>query len=168
MLWFDRGGMDEAAYLDMTEKLGLKRPRVLGWAEAGKDLVVGLPDRLVLQRSGVWSQLRWVEVMSGGWDPVKSTLSWHCADHDGSIVLTMAGTMPEIFRERVQASIALAKSVELPDGGTATIYARHDPVCKRRELTWGVVPGASADTETPANKAFIQKALARFQAEYDN
>ena len=139
-------GIDELASF-----LG-RRPRVLAWARADGDLVAGLLDGLAVRESGAWGFTPWDEIEHGGWDGRE--LSWRGGDgRRRTFALTAPGRLPELFHERVQASILGQWPVRW-DGGSASVVLRRNPGLTDAPARWRVIasPGVAVDG-APARQA---------------
>lgn len=167
MLWFDRAGMPADLYDSLRTASGVGRPRVLAWAELADGAVVGLRDRLAVNRAGAWTNVHWDEVLSGGWDPVERKLRWTTEAGLGDVEIDEPGRLPELFRERVQASIVITHHAELTRGRTLAVSARRNPGDPRSEPRWVVSPGEGIDPTDPDDAAEIAAAVAEAQAEWE-
>lgn len=169
MLWFDRAGLDNDAYESLGREVGHARPRVLAWATTSDGVVVGLPDRLAVRSGEDWTQVPWSDVVSGGWDNQASALTWRLLDGTtGRAQIEEPGRLPELFRERVTASIVVSEHVDIP--GTArgvTVTARRNPSAPRSPLSWVAVPARGTDLSAPGVQAAADAAVARVKADYD-
>lgn len=144
------------------------RRRVLASGRSALGQVLGLADALVFSDGVSPHELRWHEVAHGGWDTESRTLRWTTVDGtDGSLVLTETGLLPDLFNERVTASIACVRTVELAGKGTAVITARRDLGNPAGALTWRVDPGKGVRLEEVTADPFVALELERLRAEYD-
>jgi hypothetical protein len=75
----------------------------------------------------VWRHVGWHQIEHGGWNAEAHKLSW--STYDGSrefIDLVEPGRMPELFRERVSASIVAERFVPIAGERGVTISGRRD------------------------------------------
>lgn len=163
---FDRAGLPVADYRTLTAALG-ERVRVLAWAAAGGGPVVGLAGALAIRGPEAWRFIGWHEIVSGGWDAETGLLQWR--ESDGvrdAIELADPGALPDLFRERVEASIVVQRRLELPRGRAAMIVARRQlGGAAGAPLEWNVTRhGGGFDTEEALQ---AEAELARLRAEYD-
>lgn len=167
MLWFDRAGLDADLYDSLKEAVGVRRPRVLAWASLADGVVVGLPDRLAVRRGDAWQLVGWDEILTGGWDPVTNRLEWSTGRRTDHVELSEPGRLPELFQERVQASIVITHHGEISGGRTVAVSARRNPGDPRSALRWIVSPGDGVRPEDPADEAEITAVVAEAKAEWD-
>lgn len=153
------------ALASLTAHVGA-RPHVLAWATTGDGVVVALPDRLSVAGDDGWGDTPWHDVLSGGWDPERSTMRWTRVS-DGTRVelpLVRAGRFPDVFRERVEASIVFQQNVSPRPGRVLTITARRD--LGDNTVRWMVHPGRGVHMDDPETRAFAEAELRRLRAEY--
>lgn len=161
---FDRAGLPRSEFRSLTAAVG-HHVRVLAWANSGSGPVVGLADRLAIRTEDGWHFVGWHEVASGGWDAETSRLRWRLDDGTlEDVLLDEPGSLPDLFRERVDASIVVQERFELNRGRSVMIVARR-PLDGDAHLLWTVTRhGGSFDT-AQADQADAE--LARLRAEYD-
>jgi hypothetical protein len=167
MALFGRTTLDPDTRVALTRLVG-RRPRVLASGRGPEGEAVGLIDRLVYRSGGEWRQQFWHEVERGNWDQATRRLRW--TDVGGEVVdveLTQTGTLPDLFNERVTASIACMSVVDLDTSGTAVITARRHLGDAAAPLVWRIAPGKGASTESVAADSRVAAELARLRAEYD-
>lgn len=95
----------------------------------------------------------WRDVDAGGWDPHTGTLTVSWVGHGAALAWrlwsrTGPGRVPEAFRERVQASVVLTRSVDLGSGRRVRVVIRKD--LRTRELHEQVLLGATTRGDDPA------------------
>ena len=162
---FDRAGLPAADFRSLTEAVG-RRVRVLAWARGADGPVVGLADRLAVRGPDAWRFIGWHEVASGGWDAETGRLRWRLIDGvRDDLVLAGPGSLPELFRERVEASIVVQERLELARGRAAMIVARRRLDDGRAPLQWTVTRHGGSFDSAQAGQADAE--LARLRAEYD-
>ncbi len=158
---------------DIAAALG-RRVHVLEWAISGDDVAAGLSDAFAVRRAGAWTVVPWDEVEHGRWDPETKTLSWTVTPASKVVTLDAAAEtivldeprrLPELFHDRVQASIVCERAVRW-NGGQATIVARRNPGRMGSAVRWTVVAPAGTALDTPVVDAAIADALRRASAEY--
>lgn len=162
---FDRAGLPAADFRSLTEAVG-RRVRVLAWARGADGPVVGLADRLAVRGPDAWRFIGWHEVGSGGWDAATGHLRWRLTDGvRDDLVLENPGSLPDLFRERVEASIVVQERFELSRGRAAMIVARRPLDDTRAPLQWTVTRHGGSFDIAQADQADAE--LARLRAEYD-
>lgn len=151
----------------LTEHLG-SRPAVLAWGETPDGgAVVGLTDRFCVWADGEWRSVGWHDVVRGGWNDEAGSLHWTARDGvSHEVALSDPGRMPELFRERVEASILLARTVELGGGRRIIVSARRDLADAHAPALWLVTPGPRTDMADPEVVAIAQAKIAELQGEY--
>jgi hypothetical protein len=166
MALFGRTTLDPDTEAALTRLVG-RRPRILASGRGPGGDVVGLIDRLAYRSDGEWRQQFWHEVERGNWDQATRRLRW--TDVGGEVVdveLTQTGMLPDLFNERVTASIACMRVVDLARG-TAVITARRHLGDATAPLVWRISPGKGASSESVAGDRGVAAELASLRAEYD-
>lgn len=164
MGWFDRAALPAHDYEALAEACG-GPVRVLAWGRGSSKVVVGLADRLAWGGADEWTFLGWDLIDQGRWDPTTKTLSWRCEGVPGQVVLDETGRLPDLFRERVGASILLQRPVSVRQKKQALIAARRNPGRPDAPVQWRVlVPEEGLDDD---DRARVAEELARVRAEYD-
>ena len=167
MALFGRTTLEPDTDAALTRLVG-RRPRILASGRGTEGEVVGLIDRLVYRSGGEWNQLLWHEVERGNWDHAARRLRWTDVHGNASeLELTETGLLPDLFNERVTASIACLKVVELSPRGTAVISARRDLGDESAPLVWRTTPGKGVSAAVVAGDPVVATELARLRAEYD-
>ncbi|MFV0451654.1 MAG: hypothetical protein ACK5LS_05320 [Propioniciclava sp.] len=164
-LFGDRLPAADAALV--REHLG-GRPTVLAWAETADGIAVALPDRLLVRRGDGWEELPWDDVLSGGWDDDALALRWRrmSTSQESSVDLIDPKSLPEVFRERVEATILVQQVVHASPGRAITLTARRSLGDAATSIRWTAhpAPGVRMEGET---LAYAERALARLRAEYE-
>jgi len=160
--------------------------RILAWARSNSVLVVGSPALLsVLDDVGRadgaaegadaedaagegvgWRHVAWHQVEHGGWNAESRSLSWTLyGGRRGRVGLSEPGRLPELFRERVAATIVVERFVPIRGERGVTITARRD-LGEGAGLSWhsSLTRGLTWSTEGVAEEA--ARATAELQSEY--
>ncbi len=130
--------------------------RALGWAEAATGWVVATESCLVLADG---QQVPWESVHRASWD--EGVLVLRRGDL-GEIRLTLGldeTRLPEVVRERVEASIVLSERVPL-SRGSAVIMARRPP--SGGEIHWTVIFD-NLDADDPEIRAEATREVERLK-----
>ena len=167
MALFGRKALDPDTDAALTRLVG-RRPRILTSGRGPDGEAVGLIDRLVYRSGGEWRQLYWHEVERGNWDHPTRQLRWSDVNGEASAVeLTETGMLPDLFNERVTASIACMRVVELDTRGTAVITARRHLGDATAPLVWRISPGKGVPASAVEGDPAVTAELVRLRAEYD-
>lgn len=141
-----------------------RRPLATGLSPDGQ--VLGLVDRLLFRDADGVRQQPWHEIERGRWDEAARTLSWlDASGRNWRLELVETGRLPDLFNERVTASIACVRVLEL-ERGSAVITARRDLADVTAALSWRVLPGPGTDPDALAAPV-VAAELARLRSEYD-
>ncbi|MFV0405238.1 MAG: hypothetical protein ACK5LN_00170 [Propioniciclava sp.] len=150
----------------LQDQLG-QRPVVLAWARTDDGVAVALPDQLAVDRGGAWECLPWEDVLTGGWDRADGALRWRrvSTSADESVALSDPGSLPEVFRERVEATILVQQTVQAGPGRSITLTGRRSLAEGEVTIRWTAhpAPGVRMEGET---LAFVERQLAKLRAEY--
>ncbi|MEZ5090753.1 MAG: hypothetical protein R2719_14210 [Micropruina sp.] len=162
---FDRAGLPAADFASLTDAVG-SRVRVLAWARGADGPVVGLADRLAWRTTDGWRFIGWHEIAAGGWDAETGQLRWRLTDgaSDG-VTLADPGSLPDLFRERVDASIVVQERFNLTRGRAAVIVARRPLGSRDASLVWSITRHGGAFDTAQDDQALAE--LARLRTEYD-
>lgn len=144
--------------------------RVLAWGCDGEQYAVGFPGHLAYDDDGTgWRLLAWHRIVRGGWDKETRRLSW--VDYDGDRVelpLADPGALPELFKERVEASILVRRQVVVP--GTkhgVVVVGRRVLGADPAVLEWHAQLNKGSSWSVPGAREAAEEALASLKAEYD-
>lgn len=175
--WWGRGrGLPADAYEAWRRSLAEVpgRPaRILAWARTPVEFGVGSPAVLSVGDETGFDHLGWHEIEHGGWNAETRRLSWICypaADgrsRRGFVELVEPARLPELFRERVAASLVLDRYVGLAEGGGVTVSARRDLAGPADQIGWHVTPVRGTDWRSEAVRAEAEQILAMVRSEYD-
>ena len=113
-----------------------------------------------------WRHVGWHEVEHGGWNAESRSLSWTLySGRRGRVALAEPGRLPELFRERVAASIVVERFVPIRGERGVTVTARRD-LGGGGTISWHstLTRGLSWSTEGVAEEA--ARASAELQSEY--
>lgn len=141
---------------------------MLAWAETADSFCIGSPGRLSYGSAAGWTHVGWHEIEHGGWNVETRTLSW--VRHDGgrgSVTLAEPGRLPELFRERVEASIMIKKYVSLVGDRGVTVTARRD-LAGSGEITWHSTLTKGLSWQTDGVRETVAQVLAEVRTEYDS
>ncbi len=154
-----RPGLPEVA----RPALGSDRP--LGWAVdlgSGQFAVATASALYAVSAAGdrLWSR-PWHLVDGGSWDreQARLTITWVDRADPTQWRFAWDSDFPEVFRARVQASVVLAETLELPGQRTARVVVRKD--LATQGLLTQTILGPGVSMRDPAVSAAVGAALAR-------
>ncbi|CAI9411139.1 hypothetical protein AESSP_02588 [Aestuariimicrobium sp. T2.26MG-19.2B] len=143
--------------------------RALAWAAGPDDSwAVALDSALAIGRRGQWEVHGWHLLQAGGWNRDSSSLRWTTnTDERGSIVLDDPGRVPEVFNERVMASIVVQQNFDAPGGGRVMVAGRRALGAAGGATVWQAVSQGRADLDDPQVRAFVLARTTELQEQYD-
>lgn len=144
--------------------------RVLAQAEGpAGHAVIALEDQLALRDGDGWTAVGWHLLKGGGWKKDTQTLRWSTnAGEGGEVHLDDPGRVPEVFNERVMASIVVQQNYDAPGGGRVMIAGRRrlGPGAHGEKVVWQAVTSGSASLADPAVADFVIARTAELRADY--
>ncbi len=130
------------------------------------EVAVATDSELAVRRNDGWAVHPWSEILSGGWLAEENELHWRLLDGSRHrVALQDPARVPEVFRERVHASIVLEQRVATP-GGNVIISARRDPGGRAGRTVWHALPVGRTELSEPATKAAVAAAIEALQLDY--
>lgn len=144
--------------------------RVLAHAEGPDADVLVLVDALAVRRAGGWTVVPWQMIQTGGWKGERGHLEWQLADQTkDSVALRDPGRVPESFQERVNASIIVQQSFEVPSGGRVVIAGRRSltPGDEAQPPVWQAVAQGAAKLSDPQVREFVLATTAALRADFE-
>lgn len=142
--------------------------RVLAWCPSGTSSLVATEHALLLPEvDGVATRIPWDLVLRAAWQEREVEVTAQDAPGGRPVVHHIAvpedpGALPEVVRERVNASIVVQHHVELVGERGARIIARRDP--GSTELRWSVVFDSGLDPRDPQLRSKADAALAALRS----
>lgn len=137
---------------------------VTGWVVAS----VGLLSVRTVPAAESWCHTPWHEIEHGGWNDELDRLSWtKVTGRRGSVQLVDAGKVPEVFRERVKASIVFEQDVPVTESSGITISARRNLADSRASLNWHATLQRGLTWNTAGVRDLADQALERYRSEFD-
>jgi hypothetical protein len=169
--WSKTRGIPHDSYDSWAASLAAqpgRQVRVLAWATTPDGVAIASPSALSHGDSSGWRHLGWHEIERGGWDGETGQLAWTTYGGDqGSVALTEPGRLPEVFRERVSASIVLEKFVPILNGRGVLISGRRDLAEGDVKVIWNSSLGRGLTWQTEGVRAATDEAIASVRTEYD-
>lgn len=142
--------------------------RVLASASGPDGEVVGTIDRLYFPDGAGWAEQPWHEVEHGGWDGEGRTLTWTTTSGQRRAVrLTEPRGVPDLFNERVTATIVASRTLELGPHRKAVLTGRRDLAPGASGLIWQATPGRGVSAAELASDPLVIVELERLRTEYD-
>ncbi|WOP17827.1 hypothetical protein [Raineyella sp. LH-20] len=143
--------------------------RMLAWGRYGERYALGFPGHLVYDDGTGWQVLAWHRIVRGGWDKDIRRLSWVDYDgHRGELPLEEPRSLPELFKERVEASIMVRRQVSVP--GTkngVVVVGRRVLGAEPAVLEWHASLNKGTHWSDPGAREAAETALAELKADYD-
>jgi hypothetical protein len=174
--WWSRcRGLPRAIYESWRSSLAAQpdRPaRILAWARSSTGYCIASPTALSYGDEAGWTHIGWHEIERGGWNAELRKLSWvlHAAPGKpsprGSLELLEPGRLPELFRERISATIAIERFVPLLGERGVTISARRD-LGASGTVAWHSTLTRGLSWETDGVRAAVDQAMEQLRTEYD-
>ncbi len=145
-----------------------RQPEVLISARGPKALVILLRDRMSVRREQGWQLVAWSDVQRGGWDAAGSRLYWELVDGTpGEVVLDEPGALPPAFAERVRASIAVSRHIQLDDDlGSVLLVGRRQPGSSDA-ISWQVEGVGRCDLGDPRVQSQVMERMDELRAEFE-
>jgi hypothetical protein len=142
-------------------------PRILAWARTPEGCCIGSTSQLSYWSTERWTHIGWHEIERGGWNVETSRLRWTLYDgRQGFVELSEAGRLPELFRERVAASIVLEKLVPVGGGRGMTIAGRRDLGRPDQPVVWHTTLQRGLSWDDKEVEAIADAALEQVRSEY--
>lgn len=160
---------------DLRRELHDARPQAGRVHAAGTapDLVVAAcTECLALRRmhDGAleWEFIGWHLIARGGWNGERQALRWTLVDgEEHDVHLDDPGQVPEVFRDRVQASIVVEHVVPAPGGGHVAVAGRRELGVEDAPVVWQVTTSGAARLTDPAVAEFARATAIDVQAQYE-
>jgi hypothetical protein len=174
--WWSRGrGLPSAVYDSWQVSLPAQPRglgRILAWAASRTGFCIAALATFSYGNENGWEHVGWHEIEHGSWNAELRRLSWVCyaapgeAPARGSVELTEPGRMPELFRERILATIAVEKFVPLSGERGVTVTARRD-LGRGGAVSWHGTLTRGLSWETDGVRAAVDQAMEELRTEYD-
>lgn len=167
--WWRRSrGLPAEVYRSWVAAHPSGRGRVLAWADAAGGYCIASLASLSAGDDNGWHHVGWHEIQSGGWNAEAGTLSWLTYDgRRNEVELQRPGRLPEVFRERVAASIVVEQFVPIRGSHGVTVSGRRDLADQAAPVTWHSTLERGLTHRTPGVAEAVAAALARVRADYD-
>lgn len=147
---------------------GRRPDRVLAWARTATGFCVGSSAVLSVGTQPEWRHVGWHDIEHGGWDAATDRLRWTAyGDEQEEVELLDSGRLPELFWERVAASIAVEQYLPWRGSQGITVSGRRDLGDPGATIHWHTSLTAGLSERTPGVAEAIPIALARVREEYD-
>jgi hypothetical protein len=128
---------------------------------------IGGLTRLSVSDQDIWTHTPWHQIEHGEWNAETRTLRWKRLDGGrGSAVLSEPGRMPELFRERIAATIALERFVPLAGERGVIVTARRNLV-DGGSISWHTTLTRGLTWRTDGVREAADRAVAELQTEWD-
>jgi hypothetical protein len=169
--WWSRArGLPTATYQSWLESMR-NRPgrqtRILAWARTPGGVCIGSPSMLSYGSEPAWRHVGWHQIEHGGWNAETHKLSWSIYDGGRDFIdLVEPGRMPELFRERVSASIVAERFVPIAGERGVTVSGRRDLGQTSPAISWHQTLGRGLSWNSDEVRTAADVALAELQAEY--
>lgn len=114
-----------------------------------------------------WEFIGWHLITRGGWNQKANKLRWTLVDDTTTFVtLTDPGGIPDVFRDRVRASIVVEQSFPAPGGGHVVIAGRRQ-LAGEHKIVWQVTTLGVARLSDPQVAEFATAKAAEIRYDYE-
>lgn len=136
----------------LVDEVGKEQVLALGSGDGV--ILVGTRTRLAQRADGQWQSWPWESVAAGSWRSEDGRFKWRTFDGEQyQAELTSPGALPELFRERVQASTLLTSVLDVP-GGQVQIIGRR-PLTGEDNINWYAIASGRADLTEETTRALV-------------
>jgi hypothetical protein len=145
--------------------------RILAWAPVvDGGLVLLSPAVVSVLRPEGWRHVGWHEIERGGWNGETEQLRWQTyGGARSALALPDPARVPEVFKERVDASIVFERF--LPVGGSGErgviVSGRRDLADGPTEISWHTTLTRGVTWRTPGVRELADSAMVELRREYD-
>lgn len=144
---------DKSLLRELAQEAG-RKVTVLAHGSGPETTVLAGRELLALRYQGSWQLWAWDEVLKGAWKAEQSTFTWTVGgNRKVEAKLDEVGRLPEVFRERVQASTVATEAHDLTRGSIQIVGRRR--LDGSDEITWYTSASGGASLADPATAAFI-------------
>lgn len=169
--WTKTRGLPKDTYASWSTSLAShpgRQLRILAWAALVKGVCIGSPSALSYTDENGWTHFGWHQIVRGGWDSKTRRLAWELDDGTlGSIDVVEPGRLPELFRERVAASIMVEKFVPIVGSRGVMINGRRDLSEVDTPIHWHTTLTRGLSWQDEAVSAAVEDAVRAVRSEYD-
>lgn len=190
-----RKGLDRDVHRSWSDSLraaGISAGSLMAWAKSTDDqYVIGAAGVLSISSGAAgqlhWQHIGWHQIERGGFDADTSSLRWTLyadrqADDElegltGAVALRQPGRLPLVFRDRVNASIAVEQFIGLRDDEPAPgrqhrvpgviVSGRRDLGRRNAPIQWRASVPRGISWDAPGIRELAAESVARLRAEYD-
>ncbi|MCC2592717.1 hypothetical protein LKO27_04700 [Tessaracoccus sp. OS52] len=156
--------LDKSLLRELEQAAG-RSVTVLAHGSGPETTVVAAREILARRHLGEWEIWGWEEVLRGAWRADVSTFTWTITDGRRiEAELDSVGRLPELFRERVQASTVATESHDLTRGTVQIVGRRR--LDGSDEITWYASASGGASLADPATAAFVVERTDALKAEW--
>ncbi len=142
--------------------------RVLAWAPAHEDVALGSPACLSVGGPLGWTHVGWHTVERGGWNAENGQLQWRTYDGArGAVQLTPPRRLPELFRERVSASLVVEQVTPFRASRGIIVSGRRDLGDVGAPLAWHATLSRGLTWSTDGVEDAAEAAIVALRSEYD-
>lgn len=155
---------DKALVSELEAHVG-RNVSVIAHGSGPEVTLLATREVLALRSLGEWRTFGWEQIAHGAWRADESSFALTTTTgEEVALQLDDAGRLPELLKERVQASTAVSVSHDLTRGRVEIIGRRR--LDGSDDLTWYAVAGGGANLEDPAVADFVVAETDRLKAEY--
>jgi len=169
--WNKTRGIPQEVYDSWASSIRVqpgRQVRVLAWATTPDGFALASPSALSYGDQAAWHHVGWHQIERGGWEGEARRLSWSLhGGQRGFVELSEPGRLPEVFRERVAASIVLEKFVPIANNRGVVISGRRDLADGAAQITWNSALGRGLSYQTEGVRSAVDEAIAQVRTEYD-
>lgn len=145
--------------------------RVLAWAPTSEEgMVVLSPAALSISSRDGWRHVGWHEIERGGWNSETAQLHWQTyAGARGAALLPDPGRVPEAFKERIDATVAVERFFPIAAGSDrgVVISGRRDLADGPTTIDWHATLTRGVTWRTPGARELADAAMAELRRGYD-
>lgn len=161
---------------DLSAELKRRRPEsgaVMAVAHGEGLTLVATTECLAVHRPAPaegeqdWQFIGWHLISRGGWNQKARKLRWTLVDDTTTFVeLTEPGSVPDVFRDRVRASIVVEQSFPAPGGGHVVVAGRRQ-LGGEGAIVWQVTTLGAAKLSNPEVANFATQKAAEIRYDYE-
>lgn len=156
---------DGALFAGLGDELG-RKAEVLAHAVGEGVVAAGTREVFAVATDGQWRVWPWEQISGGSWKADTSRFVWKTMEGEKlEVTLEQANRLPQLFRERVEASTVVQALIDAPGRGEVQLIARRS-LGAEPSVHWYAVASGGADLGDPATREVVVAETDRLSAEY--